>query len=411
MSAIASEEAALKASRVALAALLLVMLMNMLGFGVIVPLLPFYARSFHATGWQIGLFFSGYSAGSFFGEPFWGRLSDRIGRKPILVSTVIANCVCFLALAFAPNVFVGCLVRFLGGVAGGNGSVVASYIADVTPVARRAGRMGYLGAAYNVGFIFGPGLGGLLARPAEGPAGFRAPLLVAAVLAAISALGVLLIVRESRRRGDRAPEAPRPARPRIVRQALRHPVIGRLMILTFAAGLALNGIESTFGFWATHRYTWTPANIGLCFTVAAIAATLSQAFLTGPLSRRFGQAPTLAAGVGLTALCLAMQPLSPSGLATVAIMAMMSLGQSLSYPNTAALVSGATDPDHQGQVLGLNNAMDGASRLIGPQAALALFAWTPNAPFFAGVAVTAPAVLLAIAAGGAARKLAPDSVL
>ena len=286
MSAIPSDEAALRASRAALATLLMVMVINMLGFGVIVPLLPFYARSFHAPGWQIALLFSAYSAGSFFGEPFWGRLSDRIGRKPLLISTVTANCLCYLALAFAPNVFVGCLVRFLGGMAGGNGSVVQGYIADVTPVEYRSGRMAMLGAAYNIGFIFGPGLGGLLARPGEGPAGFQLPLLVASALAGISAIGIFLLVRESRVHvGHAAIQGPN--RWTMTGRALRHPVVGRLMILTFVAGLAFNGIESTFGFWASHRYNWTPANIGLCFTVAAIASALGQSLFTGALSRRY----------------------------------------------------------------------------------------------------------------------------
>src|SRR5471030_3166578 len=139
MASVEPEQAALRASRPALAALLVVMMISMLGFGVIVPLLPFYARSFHAPGWQIALVFSAYSAGSFFGEPFWGRLSDRIGRRPILISSIAANCLCYLALAFAPNVFVAFGVRFLGGLAAGNGSVVQGYIADVTPTEDRAG--------------------------------------------------------------------------------------------------------------------------------------------------------------------------------------------------------------------------------------------------------------------------------
>jgi len=162
---------AVRRSGAALPTLLMVMLINMLGFGVVVPLLPFYARSFHAPPWQIALLFSAYSVGSFFGEPFWGRLSDRIGRKPILVSTVSANCLCYLALAFAPNVFIAFTVRFLGGMAAGNSSVVQGYIADVTPVEQRPARMSLLGAAYNIGFIFGPALGGLLARPGAGPRG------------------------------------------------------------------------------------------------------------------------------------------------------------------------------------------------------------------------------------------------
>ena len=397
MSAVDPEQAALRASRAALAALMAVMLINMLGIGVIVPLLPFYARSFGAPGWQIALLFSAYPAGSFFGEPFWGRLSDRIGRRPLLISTVVANCLCYLALAFAPNIAIGCLVRFLGGFAGGNGSVVSSYIADVTPTAYRSGRMGMLGAAYNVGFIFGPGLGGLLARPGEGPTGYQLPLLVASGFAAVSAASIFLIVRESRVHAERA--AKPAGRLETATQAVRHPVVGRLMLLTFLAGLAFNGFESMFGFWATRRYHWTPANIGFCFTVAAIAASFAQGALTGPLARRFGQAPMLAFGVAVAALCLAAQPFSATGAATVWLMALMSLGQSLAYPNTAALISRATDPDHQGQVLGLNNAMDAISRLLGPQAALALFAWRADAPFYVAAGVTAPTVLLALAAG------------
>jgi MFS transporter, DHA1 family, tetracycline resistance protein len=404
MSSLEPEQAALRASRPALAALLVVMMISMLGFGVIVPLLPFYARSFHAPGWQIALLFSAYSAGSFFGEPFWGRLSDRIGRRPLLVSTVGANCLCYLALAFAPNIFVGCLVRFLGGFAGGNGSVVASYVADVTPVAYRSGRMAVLGAAYNVGFIFGPGLGGLLARPGQGPTGFQLPLLVSSGTAAVAAAGVFFLVRESRVRADRG--TAQGSRWLVAGRAFRHPVVGRLMILTFVAGLAFNGIESTFGFWATRRYDWTPANIGVCFTVAAISAALGQALLTGGLSRRFGQAHMLASGIVMAAICQLLQPFSPSGAATVWIMAAMSLGQALAYPNTSALISLATDPDRQGQILGLNNAMDAISRLFGPQAALALFAFAPNAPFYVGAAVTAATVLLALAAGRSGARRA-----
>ena len=140
----------------ALYTLLSVTFINILGFGIVVPLLPFYGQSFHAQPWQIGLIFSAYSMGSFFGEPFWGRLSDRIGRKPILVFTTLANCACYGLLAFAPNIWMAFVVRFFGGMAAGNGSVVQGYIADVTPPDERAGRMSKLGAAYNIGFIVGP---------------------------------------------------------------------------------------------------------------------------------------------------------------------------------------------------------------------------------------------------------------
>src|ERR1700684_3699497 len=134
----------------ALYTLLSVTFINILGFGIVVPLLPFYGQSFHAQPWQIGLIFSAYSMGSFFGEPFWGRLSDRIGRKPILVSTTVANCLCYGALAFPPTTEPPFLIRLIGGMAAGNGSVVQGYIADVTPLEDRPGRMAKLGASYNI---------------------------------------------------------------------------------------------------------------------------------------------------------------------------------------------------------------------------------------------------------------------
>src|SRR5690606_6979712 len=146
-----SEAVQAKANAPAMAApsLIAVIFINMLGFGIIVPLLPFYAKSFDAEAWQIALVFSAYSAGSFFGEPFWGRLSDRFGRKPLLVSTIAANCLCYFALAFAPNVWAAIVIRLLGGLAAGNGAVVQGYLADVTPPEKRAGKMAWIGAAWN----------------------------------------------------------------------------------------------------------------------------------------------------------------------------------------------------------------------------------------------------------------------
>jgi len=388
----------------ALYTLLSVTFINILGFGIVVPLLPFYGQSFHAQPWQIGLIFSAYSMGSFFGEPFWGRLSDRIGRKPLLVTTTLANCVCYGLLAFAPNILFAFVIRFFGGMAAGNGSVIQGYIADVTAPEDRAGRMATLGAAYNIGFILGPVAGGFLAKPSMGHAGFQIPLLVAAVLAGLSSLGILLLVRESRavRHIDPNP----PSRWAVIGYAVRNPVVGRLMLLTFVVGFAFTGIESVFGLWAHHKFAWQPRDVGLCFAIAGIVSSPTQFFLTGTLSKRFGEARMLAVGMVGTVIAMALQPFGDGHALTYALMAMTALCSSVAFPNAGALMSRAIDEHNQGQIMGLNNACGAFARFAGPSgAALVYSAISIDGPYFMGAIVVAPAILLALAAGRAAGRI------
>src|SRR3954470_8110971 len=203
--------------------LIAVIFINMLGFGIIVPLLPFYAKSMHAQPWQIALIFSAYAMGGFFGEPFWGRLWDRCGRKPLLISTITGNCLCYLALAFAPNVAAAFVIRFLGGLMSGNGAVIQGYIADVTPPERRARMLSRQGAAWNVGMIVGPAVGGAFAHTNMGPVGFRIPLFIAAALSGLAVIAIILFIRESRVRDQSISQ--RPSRWSAIGDAFGNPVI------------------------------------------------------------------------------------------------------------------------------------------------------------------------------------------
>jgi MFS family permease len=378
--------------------LLGVIFINLLGFGIVIPLLPFYAKSFDAPAWQIALIFSAYSLGAFFGEPLWGRLSDRIGRKPLLISTVAGNCLCYLALAFAPNVYVAFFVRLLGGMASGNSSVIQGYIADVTPPDRRSGRLARLGAAFNIGFIVGPAVGGLLAHPEAGPAGFRIPLLVASGLSALSVACIVLFLKESRPGGGRTRH--QPSRWRMMGYAVREPVIGRLMLLTFLSGSAFFGIESVFGLWGQSRFGWGPREIGMIFGCVGVISATCQLFLTGYLSRKFGEAPVLAAGMALAVTGSVLQIFSSGLLTSGLFLCITALGSSVAFPNISSLISQTADPDNQGQVLGLNNATSALARVIGPFAAGIVFAdLHPDGQYVMAALLMGPAIWLAIAVG------------
>ena len=381
-------------STAALYTLLCVMFINLVGFGIVVPLLPFYAKSFNAPPWQIALIFSAYAIGAFFGEPFWGRLSDRSGRKPILISTVTGNCLCYLGLALAPNVYVAFLIRLLGGMASGNNAVIQGYIADVSTPDQRTGRMSMLGAAYNIGFIVGPALGGLLAHPSAGHSGFGLPLFICSGLSAICATAIFLFVPESRVHREHFSQGP--TRWAVIGSLFSTPVIARLMMVTFLGGCAFNGIEYVFGLWTQARFDWGPQQVGGAFAVTGIVAAINQIAITGRMSRKFGEARMLSVGMALTMLFMVLQTFSWGAVAVVTCLAVSAFGQSVAWPNVSALISRNVDWNHQGQYQGLNNAVGALARLVGPfVAALAFSNISVNAPFYVAALLVMPAIFLA----------------
>lgn len=378
----------------ALAVLLLVVFINLVGFGVVIPLLPFYAKAMNAAPWQVTTMFAAYSLGQFFGEPFWGRLSDRIGRRPVLMVTILANAVAYVALAFAPNIWVAMLVRLAGGFGSGNISTIQGYMADVTPPEKRAGRMGLLGSAFGAGFVIGPSLGGLLAHPSAGQLGFQIPLFVAAGMAALAVAGVVLFVAESR--APSAPGAPQPGRREALGQAAAHPVLSRVLLVTLVSTGAFAGMESVFGLWANARFDWGPRQVGLCFAVIGVIASLGQGLLTGRLARRFGEGQVLTTGLSIIAVSLLVTPfVTVPALATVAV-GCTAFGQSLVFPCVAALISRASPPDRQGQMLGLNMAAGSLARIGGPLLAGPLFGLAVGGPYWFGSALMIPAIGLAL---------------
>ena len=407
----------------ALAVLFAVVFINLVGFGLVVPLLPFFAQSLKGEAWQITLMFSAYSLGQFFAEPFWGRLSDRVGRKPVLLVTLVANALGYLMLAFVPNIWLAIAVRLFTGLGAGNISTVQGYVADVTPPEQRAGRMGLIGAAFGLGFIVGPGLGGLLTQPQLGRLGYQLPIFLAAALAALAAIGVMVFLRESRAKAD--PAAARPAFLAGLKDARTNPVVSRVLVVTLIYMAGFSAMESVFGLWSESRYAWGAREVGLSFMIVGVISVLNQGFLAGRLARRFGEARVLATGMLLFGSSLVLQILAPvqwfpatrlelgglslpvvQGWVIPLVMAVGACGMSLAMPNISAMISRASPPDRQGAMLGLNMASSSVARIFGPMVAGGLFSGLGHDwPFLIGALLTVPAAVMALNAGRVIRKV------
>ena len=390
--------------RRALIVLLTVIYFMIAGFGLVIPLLPFFAQAFDASPFLVTAMFSVFSLGQFLGEPFWGKLSDRIGRRPVLIITISGVALSYAALAFAPTIWAALAIRFVNGIMAGNISTLQGVLADITPPEKRAGRMGIMGAAFSAGFTTGPAIGGFLAQPSRGALGFQLPLLAAAAFAAASVLAVVFLVRETRARAE--PSALRQVRSAGLTEGFGHPIIGRVVMISFIVVIGFAGIEATYGLWTETRFGWGPRQIAAAFAIIGILGAVCQGWLCGRLARRFGEPRTLTAGLVLMLIGIATQGLSPTWQVAIVGFALVCVGQSLCFPNISALISRAAPPDRQGEMLGLNMSGMALARIGGPMAAGWLFVLAPGAPFALSAVLVLPALWFAWTLIGRIPRLA-----
>jgi len=373
--------------------LFLIVFIDLVGFGLVIPLLPFYAERFGASPQEVTILVAVYSLGSMLTAPLWGRLSDRIGRRPVLMASMIASALAYLWLGFASSLWMLFAARAIAGACAGNISAAQAYIADVTTPENRARGMGMIGAAFGLGFIIGPALGGAVAGSDMAHADLRTPGLIACGLSLLAFLGVVTVLRESLKPEARA----RAGRSRVaaIRAAFGRPVLSRLLLVFFLALLAFSGMEATFALWAMRQFSWGPAQVGYIFTYVGVLLASMQGGAIGPLTRRFGEERLLLGGLALIALGLLVLPAATGLVPLLGSMTLLAFGMGAMQPSLNSLISRRAGVEEQGEVMGVAQSVGSLSRVLGPAIAGALFAGLGrNYPFFWGTALVVVALLI-----------------
>src|SRR3954464_9561163 len=316
--------------------LFLIVFIDLVGFGLVIPLLPFYAERFGASPLQMTLLFAVYSLMSMLAAPLWGRLSDRVGRRPVLIASMAAAALAYLWLGFASQLWMVFAGRAFAGACAGNIAAAQAYIADVTPPERRAKGMGMIGAAFGLGFIIGPVLGGIIAGSDVATADLATPCLIAAGLSFAAFLGVVLLLPESL---AQPAQADRRGRIAAAQAALSHPGLGRLLLVFFLVILAFSGMETVFAWWAIAQFGWGPRATGFVFFYVGLLSAAMQGGLIGPLTRRLGEERLMLAGLSLIAFGLAVMPVAATVPLLLASVSALALGMGAMQPSINSLIS------------------------------------------------------------------------
>jgi MFS transporter, DHA1 family, tetracycline resistance protein len=379
-----------------LAIVFLTVFLDLVGFGIVIPLLPLYAERFGAGPVTVTLLVAVYSLMQFFFAPWWGRLSDRIGRRPVLLVGLFGAAASYLMFGLAGSLAMLFVARALNGLMGANVGVAQAYIADVTSPEERARGMGLIGAAFGLGFIFGPAIGGLLAH--FGPA---VPFLGAAALAAAN--GAVAVFRlpeslpaERRGTGSVLARLGLAERMRLLLSRRTDPRLRTLYAVSFLLTLAFAAMEATLSLWADRRWALTPTGIAFFFAYLGVMAALAQGLLVGRLVRRVGERRAALLGLALLAAGLATLPLAPSLPLVGVSLALFALGQGAAMPSVASLISRTGGAGDQGRLLGVSQSVSAAARVVGPALGGLAFAHVGiGAPYVAGgiVALVALGVL------------------
>ena len=382
-----------------LGVLFFAVLVDLIGFGIVLPVLPFYARDFGADYQQVGLLYAIYSLVQLVMAPLWGRLSDRVGRRPIIILGLLGSALAYTIFARADSLAMLFVSRIVGGIGGSTIPVAQAYIADVTPPGRRAGGLGLIGAAFGLGFVIGPALGGILSGVSPGsPA---APGYTAAALCLANALAALVWLPESRRPATSGSTSRFNLRAALAAAAgsgqIRLILTGYLCIT-----MAFAVLQPTLSLLAGERFEMGAREAGYLFALLGIVSVIVQGGLVRRLVPRYGERTLLrVSGIPFCA-GLVVVGMAASTPALLAGLVLIGIGYGGSIPTVLALLSRATGPERQGAVLGLGQSVGSLARVLSPAMAGQLFALWLALPYLAGAA------LILAAAAFAARLVQPE---
>jgi DHA1 family tetracycline resistance protein-like MFS transporter len=345
----------------------LVIFIDLIGFGIVIPLLPLYADKYGASPFVIGLLAVSFSGMQFLFNPVWGRISDKIGRRPIILFSVTGSVISYALFGWAPSLLWLFISRIAAGFFGANIATAMAYIADLTTPENRAKGMGLIGAAFGLGFILGPALGGFLGQYSYSFAGYGASLL------SFVALTLALF---------RLPESLRPAKNqntvlpnqkvsllgyfKPIGRAVRKPEIAQPLIVYFLVVLAVSNMQMTFPLFTKAVFRFDVKENGYLFAYVGILAALLQGGMIGKLSKKFGDGPLAICGTGMSMVGLAFIPFAKTIPVLLILLTVLGIGTGLNTPTLISLVSVSTDESLQGGILGVNRSVSSLARILGP---------------------------------------------
>jgi DHA1 family tetracycline resistance protein-like MFS transporter len=379
--------------------LLLTTFISLVGFGIIIPLLPFYVQQMGASPTIITITMGLYSLAQFVASPIWGKLSDKYGRRPILIWSLLGTIVSYLLLAFADTLGFLIFTRILGGLMAGNLGAAYAYVSDISTEQDRSKYMGFMGASFGLGFIFGPAIGGVLAGADVETANYVLPALAAAGLSTIAFFGVIFFLPESLKPEirEKLAHAPKVALSEKLRMALARPVLSMLIIVSLLFITAFAAFEVIYPLWVNLLLDYGPQQIGFLLTYVGIISVIVQGGLIGPLNKRFGDERLAVSSVVLAAAGYLWLANSTTFVGMMIAQTLLSGGAALFNPTSTSLVSKEAVETEQGAVLGVYQGVSALGRIIGPAYAGAAFGKIGYAaPYLIGALFMIPSLILMV---------------